>query len=189
MLRSGGAKRRLLTLPCQTLAFRAINISSERTGRGERPEGRRGTKQPEGFNRFNLLKVVTINDRYTSENLYIHTCVHQREYSEAEVRQPGTCSSSQECNSSYCTLLRALAQQNAKNGSIKMTARSTHSPRRNKIHRREYPCSIKRFIGNVYKKVAQPRKSRGLRCDRQQWQFPVGFSIFFFFFIHSLSFS
>lgn len=134
MLRSGGAKRSLLTLPCQTLAFRAINISSERTGRGERPEGRRGTKQPEGFNRFKSAKGRGCGchhqTTYTTENLYIHEFTKVRAPLPKNATHPTV---------RYCG---ALAQQNAKNGSIKMTARSTHSPKRNKIEDGNIPVQL-----------------------------------------------
>lgn len=145
MLRSGGAKSSLLTLPCQTLAFRAINISPEQTGRGERPEGRRGTKQPEGFNRFNLLKAsgvaVTINDRDTTESLYIHASTRKstrKQKCDSQVRAPLPKNATHP-TVRYCG---ALAQQNAKNGSIKMTAPSTHSPRKNKIEDGNTPVQL-----------------------------------------------
>lgn len=127
MLRSGGAKGSLLESTVPDARFRAINISSERPRRRERPEGGKAAKQPEGFNRVNLIKAsgvaVTINNRYKWSTC---TCLHPVStvgtYSEAEMRQPGTCSSPQECNSSYF-IAGPLPKQNAKNGSIKMTAR------------------------------------------------------------------
>lgn len=85
----------------QTLAFRAINISSERTGRGRKARGQKGeAKQPARAQSVQSDKKPRVWLSTFKRQIHTRstcTCVHQQE--QAEMRQPGP--SSQECNSSY----------------------------------------------------------------------------------------
>lgn len=124
--KNGGSK------PCQTLAFRAMNISPERTGRGKNgPRSRKGKQNSQkGFNRFKSDRSLglwrsPLKDKYTRST---RSGVHVLRRRNATTRP---------LFPRMQLILYFTAgpkpRQNAKSGSIKTAAASTHSPRRNKI--------------------------------------------------------